>query len=152
MQSTASLLDKIKSDYPQLNFKKGTQYMWSPSENTIFFADSIIQPVSLLHELAHATLDHHNYHSDIQLIALEKQAWVRTKELATKYDIKISDKIIEANLDSYRDWLHSRSLCPKCNANGLQISSGQYQCPECDGVWRVNEARSCKLKRYVVNN
>ena len=152
MRSTTSILKRLQGDYPQFTFKKGASFYWSSSDKTIFYINSAKSNlILLLHELSHAILGHNNYDQDIQLITMERQAWENTKILAKKYKIDISDDTIQSNLDSYRDWLHSRSTCPKCNSNGLQIDSKTYECFECHEKWRVNEARTCALRRYKSN-
>jgi len=152
MQSTTSVLSQLKNNYPQFSFKLGTNFLWSPSDNTIYYDKSIdYRPVFLLHELAHALLGHNSYDRDIQLITMERQAWDYTKELAPPYGIIIPDDIIQSNLDSYRDWIHDRSTCPNCKATGIQTEKFVYSCPACSHQWRVNEARTCALRRYGIN-
>ena len=75
-------------------------------------------------------------------------AWDKALQLAPEYDVAITDELIEESLDTYRDWLHSRSLCPHCNATGVQTATRHYQCLACHHAWRVNEARTCALRRY----
>jgi hypothetical protein cdiviTM7_01560 len=109
--------------------------------------------VQLLHEIAHAKLGHRNYQYDIQLIEMERAAWEYAVDtLAPKYDLTLSmdDDNIQDSLDSYRDWLHKRSLCPHCSAVGLQTTSSSYKCINCHSEWRVNQAKSCQLKRYQI--
>jgi hypothetical protein len=151
MPSTTTLLSRLKTDYPQFSFKPGDDFLWSSSDNTIYYNNKIEnQSIFLLHELSHALLGHTNYTSDIQLITMERQAWDHTIKLATKYYVTISDDMVQSNLDSYRDWLHSRSTCPSCEATGLQIKDYTYTCPACSHKWQVNEARTCALRRYQV--
>jgi Zn finger protein HypA/HybF involved in hydrogenase expression len=149
MPSTTTLLSRLKTYYPQFFFKLGDDFSWSASDNTIYYNNKIDdQPVFLLHELSHALLGHASYTSDIQLITMERQAWDHTMKLASKYNVTISDDMVQSNLDSYRDWLHSRSTCPKCQATGLQTKEYTYKCPACSNEWQVNEARICALRRY----
>jgi predicted RNA-binding Zn-ribbon protein involved in translation (DUF1610 family) len=149
MPSTATLLSSLKSNYPQFSFKKGDNFLWSSSDNTIYY-DNITEnrSIFLLHELSHALLGHASYTSDIQLITMERQAWDYTIKLAPKFNITISNDIVQSNLDSYRDWLHTRSTCPACQATGLQTKEYTYKCPACGHKWQVNEARTCALRRY----
>ncbi len=149
MQSTTSILKQLKNDFPQFIFKKSDNFLWSSSDNTIYFCNlSLNNIIFLIHELSHALLHHTKYDHDITLLAMERQAWDKTVQIAPKYGISIDEDIIQSNLDSYRDWLHARSTCPKCNANGLQIDKSVYKCPACTHSWRVNEARTCSLRRY----
>ncbi len=153
MLSIHSLLPLLKQAYPQLSFRPGTDFSWSPSEQVVYFephADD--QWVMLLHETAHGLLRHTDYTKDVELLKLERQAWDRAQELARGYHEMIQEEVIEANLDSYRDWLHSRSTCPACRATGVQVKRRTYSCLACRHHWLVNEARTCALRRYVVTS
>ena len=151
MLSTASVLLKLKANYPQFSFEQGDSFLWSSSNNTIYYDDNTSdQSIFLLHELSHALLGHVSYDRDIQLITMERQAWDQTLELASSYGLTIPDSIIQSTLDSYRDWIHERSTCPICSATGLQTTKNTYVCPACTNKWRVNEARTCALRRYGV--
>ena len=86
MPSTTLLLKQLKSNYPQFTFKKGNYFLWSPSENTIYYCDkSDNKPILLLHEISHALLGHADYNSDIQLITMEREAWDYAIKLAPIY-------------------------------------------------------------------
>jgi hypothetical protein len=149
MPSTLSLLPKLIQDYPQLSFATGNRYAWSPVAHTVFYDVSDPQNVNLLlHELAHGLLGHHDYSKDVELIAMETEAWDKALELATLYKVTITDETIQDTLDTYREWLHARSSCPTCEATGYQSSKNEYTCVACTHIWRVNEARLCALRRY----
>jgi hypothetical protein len=151
MPSTTSILANLKSKYPQFNFKPGDLFLWSSSDNTIYYdKKSKDLAIFLLHELSHALLDHSKYIRDIQLITMERQAWDHTATLAASFGLTIPDDIIQDTLDSYRDWMHSRSTCPKCQATGMQTRQNEYSCLACNHIWRVNEARTCALRRYKI--
>lgn len=150
MHSMNSLLSQLKTDYPDWKFEPGSQFMWSGSSQTIHYQEDD-DPAYLLHETAHATLGHSTYDRDIDLIKMERDAWhIAVNDLAPKYDITIDSRLVQANLDTYRDWLHARSLCPNCSSNGFQQKRSIYSCPACMTKWRVNEARTCGLKRYKI--
>lgn len=148
MPSTPSLIKKLKTDFPQFNFCESDRYLWSHGENTIYFVPKDKYVGFLLHELSHALLNHADYARDVELLAMERQAWDKAKALAIDYDLPLDEDFIQTNLDTYRDWLHSRSTCPTCKANGMQIARQSYKCLACNHEWRVNEARTCALRRY----
>lgn len=150
MPSTTLKICNLKKDYPQFKFKQSDNFFWSSTENTIFYCEDVDNRlVLLLHELSHALLGHDDYLYDIELITKERQAWDYAKILAKKYQVKIDNQIVQSNLDSYRDWIHQRSTCPKCRAIGVQSEKCVYKCPVCKQSWQVNEARNCKLRRYI---
>ena len=153
MPSTTLLATKLVKDYPQLTFSVGGDFYWSPSEQTVYYEKDSSDVAAFLHELAHGLLEHGDYSRDIRLIELERDAWTHANGvLAPRYDITISDEVIEAALDTYRDWLHARSTCPHCQATGVQTSSETYRCIACRTSWKVNEARICALRRYTLSN
>ena len=151
MSANTSLHSLITAAFPAIHFATGDEFRWSPTEQTIFYDPEDPHGMErLLHEIAHAELKHDRYDRDIELIALERDAWQHAKTvLAPRFELTISADVIEDDLDTYRDWLHARSTCPNCQATGIQTDTKQYICISCQTVWRVNEAISCGLKRYT---
>jgi len=152
MQSTTSITTKLHTDFPQFLFVDSSSHSWSPQANTIFYNSSSHDPEALLHEVAHGLLGHQTFQRDIELLAMERDAWdYAQNHLALKYLLhKIDDSVIQESLDSYRDWLHSRSTCPDCKASGLQTAKNTYKCLACSTTWKVNDARNCALRRYTI--
>lgn len=150
MPSTNSLILQLKKEFPQFSFKDAASFRWSPQQQAIFVDSNAPNgDAFILHELSHAILNHKDYKHDIDLVKLERDAWNYAYEtLAPRYQVEISEDIMQDNLDTYRDWLHARSTCPSCNATGLQVKHGQYKCVACGHHWNVNEARLCALRRY----
>jgi IrrE N-terminal-like domain len=144
------LLTRLRTDHPQLRFVLSNGFRWSPEVKTIFIAKDLAHAEAFcLHELSHAILGHNKYERDIGLLRLERDAWEYAKDrLAKFYEVPISDELIQDSLNTYREWLHARSLCPSCAATGIQTNMASYHCIACDQTWRVNEARMCGLKRY----
>ena len=150
MAKTSWLIEQLKAskDSP-LNFTKGTTFGWDYSTHTVTYDPSRRKcDAYLLHEVGHAILGHRGYQNDTQLLEMERAAWDKAQELANIHHVVIDDSDIEESLDTYRDWLHSRSLCPHCDSTGLQTASNYYHCTACQHEWRVNEARTCALRRY----
>ena len=151
MQPT-KLLQKIQADNPSFLFVLGDDFMWSSQNATIHYAHGEHADLLLLHELGHALCDHRDFAFDIELLSQEREAWDRVrKDLAGQYDVVIDDDLIENSLDTYRDWLHKRALCPSCGLTGLQTKTSTYVCANCRCSWHPNDARQCALRRYVTN-
>jgi hypothetical protein len=152
MPSTRSLVVKLHSDFPDIHFAAGDDFRWSPHEHTIFYRDTA-DTASLIHELAHAILGHSTYTKDIDLLKMERDAWdYAATTLAKRYKLTIDENTVQDALDTYRNWLHTRSTCPDCQATGLQTAAYLYSCLACKATWRVNEARSCALRRYTLSS
>ena len=137
-------IKRLSQDYPSLSFIAGDQEHWSPKTNTITYNPD--QPYKalcygLLHELAHALLEHANYSSDFELLKLERDAWELAVSLGRKYGVRIDQDHIQNCLDTYRDWLHRRSSCPTCGTHVMQKDSQYYQCFNCQTVWKVSSGR-----------
>lgn len=151
MPSMSSLVAKLQADFPQFYFAVSDDFRWSPQEKTIFYIETSNHITSLLHEAAHALLDHSTYNKDIELLEMERDAWnYASSQLSKTYGIEIDDHTIQQSLDTYRDWLHARSTCPTCSAIGVQTEKHQYKCIACQTKWRVNDARICALRRYTI--
>ena len=148
MTKVEQLVPKLEKDFPQFGFEQAAVDHWSPALKKIFYTDSAAK---LLHELAHAVLGHSDFTQDIELIHLERDAWEKARELACEYGVKITEDTIEASLDDYREWLHARSLCPKCGQTGIQSRADLvYSCLNCGARWTANDARTCGLKRRLI--
>lgn len=154
--STPLLIQKLKAAHPDVSFVEADQFSWSPHNRTIFYNASFPNAEALLlHELSHALLGHRAYERDVELVSMETAAWEKAvayaKENAarlTGFSLKLDTTVIQDHLDTYREWLHARSTCPNCSANGYQTDVSQYSCPACSHSWKVNEARLCALRRY----
>lgn len=148
-----TLVKRLPKDFPGLVFKAGDEFCWSPKNQTIVYDAGLDDPTvgawSLLHELAHAVLDHNRYGSDFELLHLEATAWHKAAELARKYGHEISGDHIQDCLDTYRDWLHQRSTCPLCGTTSLQETARKYRCHNCGTGWTVTASRFCRPYRRV---
>lgn len=133
------LLDKIRKDYPNLKFMPGQAACWAPQDNTVFYSTPFTEKEvwSLCHEIGHATSGHKSFNSDVDLILKEVDAWEKAKNIAQRYKMKINDDFIEDCINSYRDWLHKRSTCPKCRQKGINRDSTSYCCLNCHTSWKV---------------
>lgn len=151
MPSTASIILQLRPKYPDISFVSGDIFSWSPADKTVsYIPDQPDTTAFLLHELSHAILGHKTYNHDVELVAMESAAWDQAAQISTDLSIIISEDTIQDNLDSYRDWLHARSTCPTCQSVGVQDKKNTYTCPVCNHHWRVNEARTCQLRRYNI--
>lgn len=139
------LIERLQVSHPQLKFTAGPQFCWSPETGEIFYKPGLKgsrAKWSLLHETGHALLGHVGYKADFELLRLEMEAWERAKQLASDFDITIDEDHIQNCLDTYRDWLYKRSICPKCSTKSLQQPDFiHYRCFNCHAVWRVSANR-----------
>jgi hypothetical protein len=150
------LLNSLQISFPTLMFTAGESFYWSPETNEVFYTDKgqVDGQLtwSLLHETAHALLSHQSYSADIELIKIEMAAWNKAVLIGELYDITIDEDHIQNCLDTYRDWLYRRSICPSCTTKCLQqTNSTQYHCFNCHTVWKVTPSRLCRSYRLVRN-
>lgn len=114
---------------------------------------------ALLHETGHALLGHTTYQADYELIRLEVAAWEKAKELAIQLNsyfqepsLEIDEEHVQDCLDTYRDWLYKRSICPECGTKCLQQDDYvHYRCHNCHTTWRVTPARFARAYRRSKN-
>ncbi len=149
------LLTSLQANYPGLRFTAGREFCWSPETQEIFYNETAAGAQatwSLLHETGHALLEHKNYLADFHLLQLEVAAWERARELAEDMDVRIDEDHIQDCLDTYRDWLYKRSICPNCSTKCLQQNDYlRYRCFNCHAVWRVSGSRFCRVYRASKN-
>ncbi len=147
-----SLLNKLKNEYPGIEFKNGNEFYWSPRNKTVIYklTEEVVKDEwTLLHELSHAILHHKSYTNDLELLKMEVLAWNKANEISTKYDININEDHIQNCLDTYRNWLHLRSTCPSCEIRTLQIDKDNYRCHNCHTAWKVTAAKFCRPYRKI---
>jgi ribosomal protein L37AE/L43A len=148
-----TFIARLRHDYPDLAFIAGKQEHWSPKTNTITYNSNQSYKqlcYGLLHELAHALLEHSNYGSDFELLKLERDAWELAEELGRKYGVRIDPNHIQNCLDTYRNWLHRRSACPTCNTHVLQRDPEFYHCYNCQTIWKVTSGRFVRPYRKML--
>jgi hypothetical protein len=145
------LIAKLQSQFPELRFIPGQQFCWSPETLEIIYKDNAKgknATWSLLHETGHALLKHTGYRADFELIILEIAAWGEAVQLGKSLGIAIDEDHIQDCLDTYRDWLYKRSICPNCHTKCLQQDDrAHYHCFNCHTLWRVSASRFCRAYR-----
>ena len=138
------LLEKLKRDYKQFQFKPGANYMWSSTEKCIYYRRPIIA-ASLLHEVGHGILGHLDYNWDIELLKIEVDAWEIAEKIAPEYGIRIDPDHPKRCIETYKNWLTKRSQCPECQLTGIGARPRHYWCPNCHLSWTVPENLSCAI-------
>lgn len=147
-----SLVKKLAVAYPHLSFIPSASFYWCPETAEVFYDDTKSDQVSsiwsLLHETSHGLLGHTTYKADLELLHLEVAAWNHALNLASDHGIAIDDEYVQDCLDTYRDWLYRRSLCPGCGAQCLQMDGANfYRCFNCHTRWHVSPSRFCRPYR-----
>lgn len=139
------LLAQLQDQFPALQFTPSDKFYWSPETSEIFYKQSARGKQarwSLLHETGHALLGHTSYQADYELVRLEVEAWQKAKAVAGDLGISIDEGHIQDCLDTYRDWLYRRSICPNCNSKSFQQGDFvHYRCFNCHTTWRVSANR-----------
>jgi predicted RNA-binding Zn-ribbon protein involved in translation (DUF1610 family) len=149
-RTSSAFIKRVMADYPQFKFKPGSQEHWSPRTRTITYEAGLAEEslkFGLLHELAHALLDHNSYKNDFELLKLESLAWHKAAKIGGKYGVKINEDHIQNCLDTYRDWLHRRSKCPTCGVHVMQQNATTYKCFNCGETWQVSSGRFARSYR-----
>ncbi len=130
----STLLDKLKRDFPELVFRKGEKFMFKPPKTVFFDSNEGNFEMLILHEVGHAVLSHSDFKTNLERVKMENEAWGKAKELADRYGVTMDENLIQDELDTYRDWLHKKSRCPKCGLTRFQTSDAKYHCPRCENL------------------
>jgi hypothetical protein len=145
------LIDQIREQFPSITFRADKRFYWSPETGEVVYNHSAHGDTAawaLLHETSHALLSHSTYSNDFQLLEMEVAAWEHAKSLAKKFRLSAMDEDhIQDCLDTYRDWLHKRCLCPKCGIRSFQQNAYSYSCHNCSASWKVTPSRFCRAYR-----
>ena len=142
-----SLLEKLEKDFSRIRFISADRFQWSPEEKTIYFIKNAENSDwSLLHEAGHMLCNHTDYSNDLGLLRMEVEAWDKARKLADKYQQSIEEEHIEKCLDTYRDWLYTRSACPNCTQAGIENNTGHTSI-NCGHGWKVSRDRFCRTYR-----
>lgn len=132
---TEVILKQLQADYPELRWRVGRKFAYR-APRTIYYEEEVTEVgeynLRSLHELGHALLGHCGYRADLERLKIERAAWEKARELCPRYGVEYDEEFVEQQLDSYRDWLHRRSKCPRCGLTRYQTSAGDYRCPGCD--------------------
>jgi len=151
--SMQALRKKLATAFPEVTYSVGTQFCWSPETREVFYDPKAPEPKgswSLLHETGHALLDHRTWQADYELLQMEIAAWERARALADEFDVALDEDHIQDCLDTYRDWLYQRSLCPTCSTQCMQTADlRHYRCHNCHTVWRVSADRFTRTYRKL---
>lgn len=120
--------NRFKFRFPDQIFLENPEKWGEPPE---FFA------LQALHELGHALCKHKDYTTDVLRLKIEREAWETAKTAYKKLPKTLKtfawdDDFVENALDSYRDWLHTRSKCKKCGLTRYQTEDGAWHCPRCE--------------------
>lgn len=148
-----TILKLIHKKLPELSIIASDGLCWSPKNNTITYRaeDTSEENVwGLLHESGHAVLGHTTYHSDAELLLMEVAAWDTALDLAQECGLSINNDHVQDCLDTYRDWLHQRSTCPRCGIVTFQENTTTYRCFNCRKLWTVSASRLCRAYRLTV--
>lgn len=132
-------IKRLEKDFPEVKFvwgRKRFSYRFKNGIPTVFLGEP--QPnfsLLALHELGHALCKHEDYTVDIQRIKIESAAWERAKMILLQYGKDApewDEDFAQDKLDTYRDWLHTKSKCKKCGLTRYQTEDGKYHCPRCE--------------------
>ena len=128
----ANFLEKIKANFPKYRLISGKKFAFRPPKTIVIGPEEPQDELLLLHELGHAILGHTDFKLDVLRLKMEAEAWEKAREMAPKYGIEVDEELIQDQLDTYRDWLHTKSKCKRCGLTRYQTPDGVYHCPRCE--------------------
>lgn len=154
----SKFITQLQTDYPDFHFVYGKRFSFRPPK-TIVIGPYEGEKTALLalHELGHGLSGAYSYDLDVERIKIESRAWQEAKKVYSRYAYTAIDQktgksskktansfnfslpewdgdFVESQLDTYRDWLHTRSKCKKCGLTKYQTTDKTYHCPRCDDL------------------
>lgn len=147
------LISQLQAKFPRLKFAPGRRFSWSPETGQIIYrrgARGQKALWSLLHETGHAALKHTAYRGDFELLQMELAAWEHARQLGQELGVEIDEDHIQDCLETYREWLYKRSICPSCGTKCLQQDdTDRYGCHNCGTTWQVSADRFVRTYRQI---
>lgn len=122
----------VIQDHPEFRFKVGKKFAFRTPRTITVGPSEPFSELLFLHEVSHALCKHKSFRMDVDRLKMENEAWDKARELAKKYGLTMDEEMIQEELDTYRDWLHQKSRCPRCNLTRYQTPDGIYHCPRCE--------------------
>ncbi len=126
------IIDRLEMDYPDLRFVAGEKFAFRPPRTIVYEQGAANFDLLTLHEVGHALCGHKTFKMNIRRLKMEVEAWEKARELAKSYGVPFDDDVVQDELDTYRNWLHQKSRCPKCGLTRFETPEGEYRCPQCD--------------------
>ena len=133
-EEQADLIAKIANDFPRFRFIFGKKFAFRPPRTIVIGPPEPGAELLFLHELGHALSAHTDFSMDAQRLKMELEAWEKARPLASRYGITFDNELMEHELDTYRDWLHQKSRCPRCGLTRFQTPDSLYHCPRCENL------------------
>ena len=128
------MIPRLADDFPELKFVSGKKFAFRPPKTIILGPPEPFSELLALHEVGHAVCGHFDFKMDVERLKMEVEAWEKARELADSYGVEVDEDLIQSELDTYRDWLHQKSRCPKCGLTRFQTPDLAYHCPLCEGL------------------
>ena len=129
-----NFFERVSKDYPKLQIRIGRKFAFRTPRTVVVGPYEPSFRLLFLHEVGHAISGYNDYKTDVERLKIEVIAWSEARKLAKSYGIGVDEELIQSELDTYRDWLHQKSRCPKCGLTRFQTSDSIYHCPLCDQI------------------
>lgn len=129
---TERLLEKLRVDFPDFRFMEGGRFAFRPPHTIIIGPEEANDSLLIMHELGHALCGHRDFGTGVERLKMERAAWEKAQELCSLYGVYYDKDVVEAELDTYRNWLDKKSRCPLCGLTRFQAPDGAYHCPRCE--------------------
>lgn len=134
-RANLDFLESLKSTYPDFTFRPGRKFLFRPPKSIRYLESDENFRLLLLHELAHALLGHFTFSRSLERLEIERDAWEKTRKLCEIHHVPFDESLAEAELDTYRDWVHQKTLCKTCGSTCLEVNSESLFCPFCQRTY-----------------
>ena len=135
-EKNLAFLETLKKSYPDFSFKPGRKFLFRPKTSIFYLETNENFRLLLLHELSHALLGHFSFDRSLERLQIERDAWEKTRALCEELNVPFDNSLAEAELNTYRDWVHQKTLCKTCGLSCLEVSSESLYCPFCQKYYK----------------
>ncbi len=131
-QEELDFFERVKGDYPEFAFKFDQKFAFVPPRRIKIGPPEEGAELLFLHEVGHAILGHRTFGTEVERLKMEVAAWEKARELTNLYGVEFDEEKMQEELDTYRDYLHAKSRCPRCGLTRYVTPDGEFHCPRCE--------------------
>lgn len=131
-----TIIAQLQAQFPEVRWRQAPRFSFRPPHTVCLGRPQPHYGLLALHELGHCLEKHRDFCTEIGRLQMERAAWERARCVWRQLNLGEQGLIwdedfVETQLDTYRDWLHARSRCPRCSSTRFQTPDGAYHCPFC---------------------
>lgn len=132
----AAAVRRLMAHYPEVRWAEASRFSFRPPRMVRLGRAQPHYAMLAAHEVGHCLMGHRDFRTEVGRLRMESEAWERAHAVWSELRLEErgaiwDEEFVEDQLDTYREWLHSKSLCPRCGQVRFQTVDGAFHCLFC---------------------